>query len=188
MATNTVKRTRNYACVVYPDTAPINWQDLLQDEFIPSFISPLHDSDKNPTGELKKPHYHVLIMFDNVKTCEQAKAVFNKIGGVGCEVVNSIRGYSRYLCHLDNPEKWQYNTSSVRCLCGADYFNTIGLAIDKYVAISEMIDFCNDNDITNYSYFLTYCRHSNYSWFRVLCDSGTFVIKEFLKNRKSLDN
>ena len=140
-------RTRNFACVVYPESAVENWPELLTEQFVPAFISPLHDEDINPTGEKKKPHYHVIIMFDSVKTTEQAKAIFEKIGGVGCEVVQSIRGYARYLCHLDNPEKHQYDVSEVRQLCGADYSGIIGLATDKYKAIAEMIDFCVENGV-----------------------------------------
>ena len=70
-------RTRNYACVVYADSAPSDWRDRLAATFIPSFISPYHDKDLNPTGEVKKPHWHVLIMFDSVKTSEQAEKVLS---------------------------------------------------------------------------------------------------------------
>ena len=103
-------RARNYACVVYPDSAPTNWQDILSGHCVPAFISPLHDKDFNVTGEPKKPHYHVVLMFDGKKSVNQVTEIFQSFGGVGCEVVKSIRGYSRYLCHLDNPEKAQYNT------------------------------------------------------------------------------
>ena len=122
-------------------------------------------------------------MFDSVKTLEQAESIFNTIGGVGCERVNSIRGYSRYLCHLDNPEKSQYNVDDVRCLCGADYTSCIGLATDKYKAIREMMHYCIDNSIYSYSDLLLYCSEERSDWFRVLCDNGTVVIKEFLKSR-----
>lgn len=175
-------RTRNFATVVYPESAPENWQDILTEQFVPAFISPLHNNDINPTGEIKKEHYHVLIMFDSVKTIEQAKDIFSKIGGVGCEMVQSLRGYSRYLCHLDNPEKAQYKAEDVRCLCGADYPGVIGLVIDKYKAIGEMIDFCSENGIVSYSTLLEYCRHNRFDWFRVLCDNGTVVMKEYLKS------
>lgn len=177
-------RTRNYATVVYPESAPDGWQDILSQCFVPAFISPLHDKDINPTGEPKKPHYHVVIMFDGVKTREQAQEVFTKIGGVGCEVVQSIRGYSRYLCHLDNPEKAQYAQEDVRSLCGADYPGTIGLVTDKYKAIGEMIDFCEQNNVVSYSELLVYCRSERFDWFRVLCDNGTVVMKEYLKSRQ----
>lgn len=181
-------RTRNYATVVYPESAPEGWQDILSQQFVPAFISPLHDKDINPTGEPKKPHYHVVIMFEGVKTREQAMEIFAKIGGVGCEVVQSIRGYSRYLCHLDNPEKAQYKQEDVRCLCGADYPGVIGLVTDKYKAIGEMIDYCKDSNIYSYSDLLEYCRMERFDWFRVLCDNGTVVMKEYLKSRRWTDD
>lgn len=181
-------RTRNFATVVYPDSAPEGWQDILSQQFIPAFISPLHDKDVNPTGEPKKPHYHVVIMYEGPKTREQASEVFKLIGGVGCEAVQSIRGYARYLCHMDNPEKVQYDQGDVRSLCGADYAGTIGLVTDKYKAISEMIDFCQEYTIYSYSQLLEYCRKERFDWFRVLCDNGTVVMKEYLKSKKWTDD
>lgn len=176
-------RTRNFATVVYPESAPEDWQEILSQQFVPAFISPLHDKDVNPTGEPKKPHYHVVLMFDGVKTREQAQDIISKINGVGCEVIQSIRGYARYLCHLDNPEKAQYKQEDVRSLCGADYPGTIGLVTDKYKAISEMIDYCSEYNIYSYSDLLEYCRMERFDWFRVLCDNGTVVMKEYLKSK-----
>lgn len=176
-------RTRNFACVVYPESAPDNWIDILTEHFVPALISPLHNEDCNPDGEHKKEHYHVIIMFDGVKTIEQAKEVLESIGGVGCEIVKSLRGYARYLCHLDNPDKAQYKVEDVRSFCGADYHSIIGLSIDKYKAISEMIDFCKDNNYYSYSDLLEYCQTYRFDWFRILCDNGTVVIKEYLQSR-----
>lgn len=181
-------RTRNFATVVYPDSAPENWQQILSEQFIPAFISPLHDKDFNVTGEPKKPHWHVMLMYDGVKSIEQVGEVIEKIGGVGCEVVQSSRGYARYLCHLDNPDKAQYNAEDVKCLSGADYMGVIGLAIDKYKAIGEMIDFCEDNNIVSYSELLKFCRVERFDWFRVLCDNGTLVMKEYLKSKHWTEN
>lgn len=180
---NATKRTRNFATVVYPESAPENWQAILSEQFVPAFISPLHDKDINPGGESKKPHHHVMIMFDSVKTREQAQDIFNLIGGVGCEVVQSFRGYARYLCHLDNPEKAQYDVETVRSMCGADYTGAIGLVTDKYKAIGEIIDFCIDQDVYSFSDLLEYARMERFDWFRVLCDNGTVVVKEYLKSR-----
>lgn len=176
-------RTRNYATVVYPESAPENWEEILSGCFVPAFISPLHDKDVNPTGEPKKPHHHVMILFDSVKTSEQAKEIFDKIGGVGCERVNSLRGYARYLCHLDNPEKAQYDVETVRSLCGADYTGTIGLATDKYKAIGEIIDFCIEKNLYSFSELLEYARMERFDWFRVLCDNGAVVVEKYLKSR-----
>lgn len=178
------KRFRNYATVVYPESAKEDWQEILASQFIPCFISPLHENDINPTGEKKKEHYHVMLMFDSVKTQEQAKEIFDLIGGVGCEIVNSIRGYARYLCHLDNPEKYQYDPEQVKSLCGADYMAIIGLPTDKYKAIREMILFCDENNITSYADLLEYSAVQRPDWFRILCDSATLVISTYLKSKE----
>lgn len=187
-------RTRNYACVVYPDSCKSNWLDILSGLHVPAFVSPLHDKDINPDGSQKKPHWHVMLMFDNVKTKEQAYDIFVSLGGAvgkdengdiyGLEIIQSLRGYARYLCHLDNPEKAQYSQDLVRQFGGADYVNIIGLILDKYIAIGDMLDYCELNDIVSYSDLLLYARSERFDWFRVLCDSGTYVIKEFLKSRE----
>lgn len=184
MAEKKPPRIRNYGTIVYPESAPENWQSILAEMCIPCFISPLHDKDIDPMGEPKKPHHHVMIMFDGVKTREQAQEVFDAIGGVGNESVQSIRGYSRYFCHLDNPEKAQYSPDDVLCYGGADYITTIGLVTDKYKAIGEMMDFCVNNGVYGYATLLMWCRANNPGWFRVLCDNGSFVMKEFLKSLK----
>ena len=115
-------RTRNFATVVYPDSAPSDWMDKLDRLHIAAFISPLHDKDMDPDGGLKKSHYHVMLMFESPVEYEtRVTPIFAEIGAVGREMVNSARGYARYLCHLDNPEKFQYSPSEVRCIGGADY-------------------------------------------------------------------
>lgn len=181
-------RTRNFVTVVYPESAPVDWKDILVQQCIPAFISPLHDKDVNPTGEVKKAHYHVMIMFDSVKTDEQAIAVFDTIGGVGYERVNSIRSHARYLCHLDNPDKAQYSKNDVIALGGADYFEVIGLASDKHVAIREMIEYCDEHLIYSYADLLRYSMNERADWFRVLCDNGTYVMKEYLKSKSWGEN
>lgn len=177
-------RTRNFATVIYKESAPSNWREILEQEFIPAFISPYHDSDINANGENKKPHWHVLIMFDSVKTTEQAKEIFNKIGGVGCEKVNSLRGYARYLCHLDNPDKAQYNTTDVVSLCGADYQDIISLASDKYKVIEEMIDFCEKYNITSFYLLSKYAFQNNDQWKKALADNSSIFMKEYLKSKE----
>lgn len=176
-------RTRNYACVVYPESAPEDWREILTQYKIPAFISPLHDKDMDPQKQPKKPHYHVMVMFEGKKSVEQIKEIFEAIGGVGMETVQSVRGYARYLCHMDNPEKAQYNPEDVISLGGADYPAIINLATDKYKAIDEMIDFCDEKNIYAYSDLLRYAKEFRRDWFRILCDSGTMVIKEYLKSK-----
>lgn len=177
-------RTRNYATIVYPESAPEGWRELLKGLFVPAFISPLHNNDFNPGGEIKKEHYHVMMMYDSVKTQEQAYANFNLFGGVGCEIVNSTRGYARYLCHLDNPEKEQYKIEDVENISGADYEAIISLVSDRYLIIGEMQDFCDKYNITSFYLLANYARKNQNNWYRSLCDNSTFYMKEYLKSKQ----
>lgn len=175
-------RARNFACVVYPESAPADWLDILSESKAPVFVSPLHDSDVNPGGESKKPHYHILVAYDGKKSENQARAFFESFGGVGCESVQSLRGYARYLCHLDNPEKFQYPIDQVRAFGGLDYVQTIGLPTDKYKALREMMQFCREHRIVSYAVLADYAADNHFDWFRVLADSGSVFMREYLKS------
>lgn len=176
-------RVRNWTTIVYPDSAPENWKEILSEFCVPCFVSPLHDKDVNPTGELKKPHYHVVIMFEGKKSIAQVQEIFDAINGVGCMVVHSIRSIARYLCHLDNPDKFQYDTNEVFSI-SADYIGTIGLALDKYVALGEMVDFCEQYDIMSFYALVKYAHNKRPDWHRILCDCGAVYMREYLKSRK----
>ncbi len=182
------RRYRNFGCVVYPESAPENWLDILSELKLPAFVSPLHDSDIDIQGQEKKPHYHVMIMFEGKKSRDQVTQIFSQIGGVGCEIVNSIRGYARYLCHMDNPEKHQYNPDDIVAFAGADYFGICNLAVDKYKSIGEMMDFCKLEGIHSFAYFCRYAKDNRFDWFRILCDSGAFIMREYLKTLTWEDN
>lgn len=122
------KRTRNWSTIIYPRQSeedktecPDNWVDILAEMGVKCAVSPLHDKDVDSNGQKKKAHRHVLIAFDGVKTRQQAKEVFDRIGGVGAEPVNSLYGMTRYLTHEDNPEKAHYSTVDVLTFGGFEY-------------------------------------------------------------------
>lgn len=84
-------------------------------------ISPLHDKDIDKEGNPKKPHYHVILIFESLKSPKQVKEIIDIFGGVGTIPLHSLGAYSRYLCHIDNPEKAQYNKEDVKEIGGANY-------------------------------------------------------------------
>lgn len=117
-----------------------------------------------------------------MKDRAQVEVICKAIGGVGLEKVKSMRAYARYLIHADNPEKAQYKAEDVRTLGGLDYYSIISSAADRYQAISDMMEYCDVNGIRSYAKLIRYCRTERTDWFRILCDSGTYVIKEYLKS------
>lgn len=175
------KRFRNFATVIYLDSAPADWQERLFALHVPCFISPYHDQDVNPDGEIKKPHYHVMLMYDGVKSEDQVKMAFQSFGGVGFEVIQSIRGYARYLCHLDNPDKHQYPIEEVIECSGSDYLDVITLATDTYKAICEMMAWVRDTECYYFALLADYASQYREDWFRVLTHSCTIFMKEYIK-------
>lgn len=175
-------RLRNFATVIYPESAPENWLETLDGLHVPAFVSPLHDRDINPDGQPKKAHWHVLIMFAGVKTQEQAQAVISAIGGVGCESVSTVRGYARYLVHADNPEKAQYSKSDVKAFSGADYDAITHLPTDDVKMIREMMEFIRANQIASFALFADICANGHEDWFRALVTKSAYFIKEYIKS------
>lgn len=176
------QRTRSYATIVYPDSAPADWMEKLEELHVPCLISPLHDKDINPDGTPKKPHFHVLLLFESVKSPQQVKEMLKKVKSVGCEKVNSVRGYTRYLCHLDNPEKHQYNPAGVQSLSGADYQSTVELASDRRETSREIISFCQEYGIISFSSLIEYADAYREDWLVYLSKSG-WLVKEYLKSK-----
>ncbi|WP_438765663.1 Rep family protein, partial [Enterococcus sp. AZ186] len=85
-------RTRNWTCVIYPESAPENWREILDDMCIPWVESPLHDKDVNPDGEIKKSHWHVLLMFGSNKSYEQVKEITSKLNAPNPQKCANARG------------------------------------------------------------------------------------------------
>lgn len=175
------ERGRNFACVVYPDSAPANWREHLQDKKVPCFISPLHDQDiNNGDGKPKKPHYHVMVMFDGCKTKLQWDVFRDSFGGVGSEYIQSKKGYARYLCHLDNPEKHKYNPEEVVSYNGAIYDECIEGSYSKDQCLREILDYIDRHNIYAFSQLLRYARYNQFEWFNYLQDRS-FVVREYLR-------
>lgn len=176
-------RTRNFATVIYPESAPEDWRERLSAAHVAALISPLHDNDTNPDGELKKPHRHVLVMFEGPKEFDtQVKPLFDEIGGVGRETVNSVRGYARYLCHLDNPEKAQYSTADVIQLGGADYNAIVHLPTDDSKMLVELFAYIKANQIYSLAELIDICAVNNMDWFNMITMSRAYIVDKYIKS------
>ena len=63
-----MKKARYWAFVLYLESAPENWKEILQLKGIPFCISPYHDKDLNADYTPKKPHYHIILCFKGPTT------------------------------------------------------------------------------------------------------------------------
>lgn len=114
-------RNTHYATLIYPESAPPDWMEKLEEQHIQAIISPPHDRDIDKEGNRKKTHRHGILIFESLKSPKQVQEIIDTFGGVGVIPIHSLGAYSRYLCHLDNPEKAQYNKEDVIEIGGANY-------------------------------------------------------------------
>ena len=172
-----VKRGRNWTIIVYPDSAPDDWRDLLDKYHIPWIESPLHDKDTNPDGTVKKAHWHVLLLFDGNKSYQQVKDITAKLNTVNPQRVESARGMVRYMVHLDNPEKYQYDVKDIKAHGGADIDTLMKpTATNRLQTLKEIITYIHDNQVTNFMDLLMYAIKNNDDWFNIMADYNTLVI------------
>lgn len=179
-------RSKYYATIVYPEsaTATENWIEQLEEQHIPALVSPLHNQDIDKDGEFKKPHYHVLMLFESLKSKKQAKTLFEQIGGVGCETIQAVRSYARYLCHIDSDDvkKPKYDTAEVQELSGADYLALIKEQENKYEVIGSIIDHAKRHRIRSYAELVEYGREHDQRMYMALIDYP-YPVMAYLKSK-----
>lgn len=166
----------------YPESAPENWKEIISSWLIDCLVSPLHEFDVNENGTRKKPHYHAILFFDSLKTFEQVHEIIEPLNGpIPIAPRGTKRNCTRYLCHLNNPEKFQYDESEVLEFQNADYETLKQRDADKYGYISEMMDFVDGQGCYSFAALMRYARDNRTEWFRALCDNSAYVMKEYCK-------
>lgn len=179
-------RTRNWTVIIYPESAPTNWRDIIDSWHIEWVESPLHDKDLNATGEVKKEHYHVLLMFGGVKSYEQVLELSQELNCPIPTRVHNCKALVRYMAHLDNPDKAQYDISKIISHGGVDTADLLKpSSSERYTIIREMQRWCIDNDIVEYQHLMDYAmQHRFDDWFPLLCDNSCFVMVQYLKSKR----
>lgn len=179
-------RTRSWTFILYPESAPENWRDILDQEHIQWIESPLHDRDLNADGTPKKHHWHILLMFESVKDYEQVKQIIEPLNSTIPQKCNGARGLVRYMAHLDNPEKVQYNVSDIISHGGADASELLKpSSSERYKLIGEMIDFIREQDVIEFLDIVSYARDNRFDdWFPLLCDNSAYIVNQYIKSNR----
>ena len=178
---------RNWAFVMYPESMPENWFEILEETGLPYAISPLHDKDVNPTGEVKKPHYHVICQYANTTTAKNVREnVCSKVNGTIPIKLESIKGMYRYHLHLDNPEKYQYDDRDRIFINGFDVSNVNALTQTEIQKIKkEIVTIIIDNDILEYSDLLSLLLENDLNNMFIVASSHTIFFNTFITSRRN---
>lgn len=175
-------RARTWTFILYPESAPENWRDILDGYHIPWVESPLHDKDVNPDGTAKKAHRHVILLFDGKKSFEQVKDITDALNAPTPQKTANTKGLVRYLIHMDNPEKHQYKREDIICHSGADIERYFEVSMSSRTAIlRDIMQFIRDSELDNYSDFIGYCLdNEEYEWFNIATNYNTLAINKLL--------
>lgn len=140
-------KARHWLFIVYPESAPIDWMQNLERTGIPFVVSDLHDCDTNPDGEIKKPHYHVIVSYTNTTTYRNVKQLKQYTNGpypLKCESVSSAYAY---FTHKNNPDKYQYSGKQIKRFNGWERvlesveINVIKKELTKKILIDDIREY-----------------------------------------------
>lgn len=101
-----VNKVRNWFLTINQEAECFNEvKTILANYEKAEFSAILHDKDN-----AEQPHYHVCILFKNARTFETMQNTFK---GAHIEVMESKYNCFRYLLHLDDKDKFQYDIKEV---------------------------------------------------------------------------
>lgn len=164
---------RYYVFLVYPDSAPSDWWEQLKRSHGSYARSPLHAPDE----EVAKPHYHVIYRHSNSVGLSGAKrAIPSGIPANGyIEPCPHPRNYQRYLVHLDDPEKQQWDGNPKELI---ETCNSFPLDLSRDYSKEErsqqrlaVVDVIRDNELCEYADLL-----------EGLLDSGMYDLFDYASN------
>lgn len=188
-------RTRNWAAIFYPEDLPDDWKEQIDGLHFKWVEGPLHDKDTNADGTQKKPHHHALLMFEGVKTEEQVSELLKGI--FGASESGSVVGVAkpqrvsdrcavvRYMAHLDNPDKAQYDVAEIVGHNGADPAEILRYsATETREMIVAMEEYIEAHWITELADFSAAIRYDHPEWHTLLTTKMTVYFNAFIRSRR----
>lgn len=179
-------KKRNWTFVLYPESAPEDWREQLQKTGLLCAISPLHDRDVNPDGEVKKAHYHVILCYSGPTSYDVVKRLTDSLSQPIPQPLEQVRGMYRYFTHKDNPDKAQYSDDDISTINGFDIRDFVELTGSEIDNIKKSIQsLILDLNITEYSVLMDYLlSYDNPDYYSVAA-SNTLFFNTYLSSRRN---
>lgn len=172
--------------MVYPESAPADWIETLKLTGLLVAISPLHDKDLDPDGKVKKPHWHVIVIYSGPTSYNVVKSLTDKLNAPIPQALEAVRGYYRYLTHKDNPEKVQYDEKDVRTLNGFSILDFVELTRTEVLKVKkDLVAMIRELEIIEYSALLEHLQDNGLeAEFEVAC-SNTIFLNTYITSRRN---
>lgn len=182
---NNVKK-RNWAFVLYPESAPADWMERLQLTGLQCAVSPLHDLDINPTGEPKKAHYHIILCYSGPTSYNVVKQLTDSLNQPIPQALEQVRGYYRYLTHKDNPEKYQYDESNILTINGFNIADYVELSKSEVNEIkSKLQQLIRNLNLLEYCDFMDYLMDNDCKLEYDVASCNTYFFEKYISSRRN---
>lgn len=170
------RRSNKWTFIMYRDSAPSDYLDILDGAQIPYVLSPWHDKDVNKeTGELKKPHKHGVLFFDSLKSYSQVSELLTEKLHTPShvEIVMSASGLYNYFTHAENPEKTKYDPNDIESGCGFDRKKFL-LENDYESLLAYALDIIDTMGFTEFGSLVSYARKNDPDLLRLIIQKTYF--------------
>lgn len=186
MKNNQNDRVRVWEFIAYPESAPPDPWAILRQFKTPFAVSPLHEYDVEEDGKTpKKPHWHVIFIFDGPHSYDQMKEISDSIRAAPPIRVKNVRGAVRYLIHIDDPDKYQYHIEELRTYCGLDVSKYFAYSSDELdQATHELEQYIITYNVYEFADLVEYTRVNEPAWHYVLSKTSTNYFKTYLSSRR----
>lgn len=180
-----IVKARHWLGVLYPESLRLDWRDFLQATGLQVAISPLHDKDLDPTGEPKKPHYHVILSYEGPTTFSVVSGLLASLGQPIPQKCESVKGAYRYFTHKDNPEKYQYSESDISFLNGFNIADFVELTTrEKNDIKRRLLELICNADIWEYSDLIdSLTENGDFEGFDI-ASNNTLFFSNYLKSKR----
>ena len=179
------KRSNKWTFLIYQESAPENYLDVLEEMHIPFVLSPWHDKDVNKaTGEFKKAHKHGVLFFESLKSYTQVSELLSERLNTPShvEVVMSPKGMYDYFIHAENPDKTLYNLDEIESGCGFELEQFL-ITNNNEQFLSTVIDIIEEHNFTEFNNLVRYARVENPSLLNLIIDK-TYFFAKYLDSRR----
>lgn len=172
-------KKRHWLYIVYPESAPLDWIEQFKMTGIQFAVSPLHDKDVDITGNIKKPHWHVIVIFDGPTTFITASSYKEITKGPYPKVCENLRGSYEYFIHKNDPDKVQYSASDIQEFNG---FHLDLSASDTLLIKKELAGIIISEDIKEYMEFDLFVRSFYDNDYYSVASNNTMYFNALIKS------
>jgi hypothetical protein len=179
-------KKRNWAFILYPESAPADWREQLQKTGLSIAVSPLHDKDLNPDGEVKMAHFHVIACYSGPTSFNVVRALTDSLHCPIPQPLEQVRGYYRYFTHLDNPEKFQYDSRDITTINGFNIMDFVELTKSEVIRIKlDLQGFIRAQNIMEYADLMDTLQDNGNSDYYDVASSNTYFFEKYITSRRN---